>query len=91
MKIGQNWHTAQHAKWVHVFVCVCKNQQTYLVLLVQKKEDGVVTVDKTVIITCSRSAKLTKTAQLCLEAEGTFPPLSAELCPPAARMRNCII
>jgi hypothetical protein len=38
-------------------------------LLVQKKADAVVTADKRVTIRCSRSAKLTKTAQLFLEAE----------------------
>jgi hypothetical protein len=34
---GQNVHTAQRVKWVHVFVCVCKNQQTKLVFLRKRK------------------------------------------------------
>jgi hypothetical protein len=37
--------------------------------LVQKKVDAVVTVDKNVTTTCSKSAKLKKTAQLFLEAD----------------------
>jgi hypothetical protein len=26
-KKGQNVHTAQHAKWVHVFVCACNTNR----------------------------------------------------------------